>query len=180
MTTLYNYHMATKTEKLRLQYNAISCKYYDDEDAKQLVNNLTDHIRLKDNKNSILLSNIMNNGNIKNICIVINNNYIIIRYQNYNYGCIVLDGNYQFNYRLVLPLKHIFVNMIRNHNFIYDITDLFETIKDKCYIIKSYFNNIVDIYKYILPIIKNVYMDDDDIMLKLFFDQYMKIRLEYL
>lgn len=157
-------------EKLKIQYYADSCIYYNDTEKEQYIKMFKHTTKRCININFKLFDDIYK-YNPKHIVIFVNNGYINIKHVNDYYNCVVFSGNYLIIYKRSQDIKTVFVNTIKDHNYTININNLFEIIKHKLHILKLYFININDIYKYILHIMKKVYLDDDDIFLKLFFEQ---------
>lgn len=169
-----------KTKSLQNKHNANECCYYDDKHKLYYVNATKKAmIPTQCNLNEIL--KIINTNHQIEIIIIIfndNNNCLSIINNDTNYDCRIMDGNYEYRYTYDFNFKNTFVTTIRNHNFTKNINDLFEFIKHKIFPIKIYFTIVADIYKYILQIMTNVYLDDDNILLELFFKQVMQIDID--
>lgn len=167
----------THRELVRKHYDAEICHYYND-GRKQLHLNISKNL-IKDDKynNQELLGIILHNTEIYMLDMLFNNNNITILYNNGKYKCCVLDGNYKFEYTYNIEFKDTFISIIKKHGFAKNIIDLFDIIKYKIHILKLYFINIDDIYKYVLPIFSNICFNDDILYLELFFKQYMRAEI---
>lgn len=161
---------------LKLQYNATSCYHIE---SFRIYANIQ-QLNMRYSPHSIekgVLQNYIDDDDIYYIFIIIDNNYIYIKnLVNDDYACRLLDGNYIFTYNYETQIKNVFIDIIRKHNFVCIKNQLFEMIKNNIHALKTYFANIMDIYKYILPIITNVYLNDDDIYLELFSMQDIKVK----
>lgn len=164
-------------ENLRLKYNANSCMYRDNKTKEEIIKILGLYTIYSEQNITKLLEYIR--YNVTTLCININNNYIYIKLMKNYYECDIIDGNYEFFYLSKNPnlsMSDKLVEIIKKHNFLTNTNLLFNIIKHKLCILKEYFICINDIYIYILPIIIQTHLDDDDIFLRLFFEQDVKVK----
>lgn len=118
----------------------------------------------------------ININKINYFAIFMGDNIIRLNYYESNL-CVVID-NYKFAYKPNYGQKNDLVSMIYKHNIPYNQNSLFDIIKNKIILLKYYFTNIQDIYKVILPIVKNLYLQDPNIIFELFFENDMEIYCE--
>lgn len=163
-----------KAEELRQKYNAISCMHRDEPNSgyidrfKKILN-----LKYCDTKD---IHAKINDNKITSLETIFENNEIFMSLIRYNLNCQVIDNKYSFVYSYNTNFKDTLIKIIKDHTFITN-NDLYQMLKHKIFILQIYFINITDIYKYLLQIIRNIYLNDNDIILELFFSKPMTIRI---
>lgn len=160
-------------EKLKIQYNAADCVCRDYQNIEYLKVYKDMQLLKNYDKNKII--HMIKNNAVSHLEIIFDNNEIFISKVGNTHSCYVMVNKYIFVYSYKLNLKDTLIKTIINHNFIKN-NDLYEIIKNKIYILKLYFIDIIDIYKYTLSIINDIYLNDNDIVLELFFSQELNCK----
>lgn len=159
---------------IKLKYNLADCTHFTENSFISFIRNSiitasTHTTNLKDN---------INNPETLIFWIKFNDDILIqyLKYKDFE-SIKIISNDILFTYgktMVNMTTKEYLTQIINIHNLPINNIHLTHITKTKITLLKYYFSIIPDIYKYILPMINNIYTNDPDICMELLFEQDIK------